>query len=284
MSTIICMKIWHKIFAMTLFLMLVPISNACTVWASVGNVNEHGGLLLAKNRDENADYVQDLVMVKPKEGYRYFALAYKLSAQDKNYQYFSSGVNEKGLVLVNTNAGIYNESHLNATAGTLQNNILQNYASVAAVIADQKKLFAHDAPINLMLGDKNQAAIVEVTDNKYQIKSISQGYIWHTNHYVLPGLTQYNQDTTQSSLVRYTRIGELLKAYHQKFTIAAFELFAQDKNAGDNNSILRIYTLATWIIEIPNQGTPKLYVKLFDPEQPTQTKTLLLDQKFWQDL
>ncbi len=42
-------------------------------------------------------------------------------------------------------------------------------------------------------------------------------------------------------------------------------------------------TLASWIVETPAQGAPKLRVVIANPEQKEETHVLVLDQRFWRE-
>jgi hypothetical protein len=67
-----------------------------------------------------------------------------------------------------------------------------------------------------------------------------------------------------------------------------FVAFSQDQSAGPDNSIFRTgsnpgksRTVATWIIAIPPEGSPELYVKMKDPGEDFRAYSGKLDPEFW---
>ena len=71
-------------------------TNACTTFASVGEANAAGGLLIAKNRDSLAAY-QMIEVRQPATGNTYIGLFYN-SVDHSPFPYIAAGVNQYGLI------------------------------------------------------------------------------------------------------------------------------------------------------------------------------------------
>ncbi len=269
--------------------LLSPVSNACTLWASVGTVNQTDQLLFIKNRDAPANEVQRLQLVQPPTGYRYLALMYKNEPSDKAYNFISAGINQLGLNVADND--VNTDVTYGAAAGSnIMQAILRHYSTVADVLKDQQALFSHGAGQNLMIADNSQVVMVEIAPaGHYAISRIQQpGYLYHTNHYVNASLVPFNDPVSSSTFMRYNRISQLL-ATHTAYNTAMFESFSTDQSTltadgaiDTNDNILRKWTVATWLVAAPKDGPPTLQLKEFNPHQAKDTINLVLDQAFWQ--
>lgn len=267
-----------------------PVSQACTQWASIGSVNDSDQLLFVKNRDAPLQSWQELQLISPPQGYRYLALRYKNEPSEPQFQYISAGINQQGLMVGDND--IHTATYFdNAPGSDIMQAILQHYASVDAVLKDQQRLFTHSAGQNLLIADRQQVISVEIAPEGHYtiIGPVKQGVIFHSNHYLTPALVPYNSPVSDSSFVRYNRIAQLLQDSKTPYSVEQFQTFANDQNAhhpdgsiDTNDSILRKVTLATWLVAIPKQGAPILYLQQRDPQQPKRNIRLVLDTAFWQ--
>ena len=274
---------------LVLWLFLSPQADACTLWASMGSVNKTAQLLFVKNRDAPQDSFQQLQLLSPSKGYRYLALMYKAAPSANTFDYISAGINQPGLTIGDSD--IHTKAVFDYAVGSdIMRDVLQNYDSVAAVLQNQDRIFNHPAGQTFMIADREQIIMVEVDpDGHHTIQAMtSSGYVFHTNHFLDESESAYNDPVSQSTFMRYQRIGDLLAA-NAPFDQTAFERFAADQTilAPDgtidtNNNILRKVTLATWLINIPLNGPPTLHLQMRNPKQPQDNITLRLDQAFWQ--
>jgi hypothetical protein len=77
----------------------------------------------------------------------------------------------------------------------------------------------------------------------------------------------------------------------EPLTMEDFIKFSGDKNDGPDNSIWRTgstpqktRTLATWIVEIPKNDVPTLYVKCANPGEEEKTYEVKLEDKLWKTI
>jgi len=135
-----------------------------------------GGTIIVKNRDFIPGK-QELKLIEPKEGYRYFGLI------DKGITF--GGINEHGLVVFNQVTG-YKDAGINLNRmigmANLPYTVLTNYKSVDEVIEN-----AHKFPgaTTLNIADKTKSAYIEIgIDGNYAVRENINGFIYHTNHYL----------------------------------------------------------------------------------------------------
>ncbi|OGV49630.1 MAG: hypothetical protein A2017_17585 [Lentisphaerae bacterium GWF2_44_16] len=269
-----------KLFILPVFFCFLSFSgklSACTLWAASGDKVEGGGSLLAKNRDYRPapDQVCTLETVKPSQAYEYTALI----RTHKEKKYVKAGVNEKGLAIVSSTASSVEDDNDVHTVKNVCAGILASCDSVDAALG-KKDIFSNAKPFNFMLADKNKIALVEIgPEGKFESKIIQNGTLCQTNHYILDGMKWANEKKIgRSSLERLKRIEELLNTRNGKFTLQDFIRFSEDRNAGPDNSIWRTgsspklsRTLATWIIHIPENGKPVVYLKTANPGEDINT-------------
>ena len=88
-------------------------------------------------------------------------------------------------------------------------------------------------------------------------------------------------------MVRFGRIKELLEKHKKPFTMEDFIEFSLDKSHGPDNSIWRTgevkrtETVGTWLVSIPPDDSPSLYVRIVNTAKGDKTYELKLDEKFW---
>lgn len=257
-------------------------AEACTTWASIGKRNEKGGLLIAKNRDSVARE-ERLILTAPRGGYKYVGIMYN-DKGSKDYPQMSAGMNEKGVVVVNSAAASVppggNNNDTGQTWPMVQ--ILRGYDSVDAVIKDQKKLFATSFANNLLIGDRNKILLVEIGENgKYALEEKSEGILFHTNNYVSKKLLYQNTIDNPDSMVRYKRIRYLLESHEGPYSFNFFWKCSNDRHDGLEDSIFRAWTIATWIVSIPEKELPFLYVRFTSPVVNYTTFRITPDEAFW---
>ncbi len=260
------------------------VSRACTLWAAAGEKVRGQGTILAKNRDYKPEK-SELRLIIPDKGFKYLGI---FPVEGSGFQGLVAGVNEKGLAIVSATAGSISKTKRNKGTKGLNERILASFESVDSVTADTAML-KKSHPVFYMVADKNKAAVIEVaTDGKTAVKTVENGILFHTNHYLDELLTNANEKIGTSSLKRLDRIGYLLKNHSEQFSMEDFILFGSDTAEGPDNSIWRTggspkkeRTLATWIVLIPKQGNPELYIKFANPGQPEFELDMKLDTSFW---
>ncbi|KYZ75103.1 hypothetical protein AXX12_13060 [Anaerosporomusa subterranea] len=251
-----------------LLLLWLPVNvQACTLWAAAGDAVEGGGTLLVKNRDWPPNHQQQLRLVNPSKGYRYFGL-FATGAEPG----LKAGINEQGLTVVSATASsipwVERKQMMKGKAALPE--LLKSCATV------DEALLRTDLFVNahfLMLADKKQVAYVEIgPEGKYATRTETRGRLAHTNHYVESDMLWANRKVGSSSQTRYDRISSLLDEV-KAFSLADFISFSQDQVAGPDNSIWRTggnpkaaRTLATWIVYLPVEGDALVYVRLANPD------------------
>ncbi|MFP4482311.1 MAG: C45 family autoproteolytic acyltransferase/hydrolase [Thermovirgaceae bacterium] len=266
------------------FLMWAAPIEACTLWAATGSGTAEGYTILAKNRDWKPGQSHALQQVRSREGYSYLGLF----AFDGDSPGLKGGINEKGLAVVTATASVIPKNDRSADGGDpiSSNEILTSYATVDEVIA-QKDRFTRSS--YYMVADARKVAVFEgAPDGKTAVRVIDNGFLAQTNHYVSSELKWFNDRASKSSKTRYERITSLLSDRQGQLAMEDFVTFSEDRNAGTDNSVFRTgsdsrksRTVATWIIAIPKEGSPELYVKMKDPGEDFRAYSGSLDAEFW---
>lgn len=259
--------------------------DACTLWGAVVT-NAPGGTLLSKNRDWKPDQTQELKLQHPENGYAYFGL-YAVGGTEPGIK---AGVNEKGLTVVTASASCIPADKKGSQPGRrgVISRILSGCASCDDVLAKKEAFFSQARTMFVMISDREKLLVVEIgLEGKYALKTVDRGFAAHTNHFLEPELTAFNFAASAGSAVRLKRITQLLETPGQTCTVEAFAALSRDRHDGPDNSLWRTgngkntRTLASWIVETPAAGAPKLRVVLADPGRPEETHTFVLDQAFW---
>ncbi len=255
---------------------------ACTLWAAAGDRSADGGTLICKNRDQYPNHGQELRLSAVPGEFRYL----ELCSVGLRYPGEKAGVNEKGLVVVSAAASCIPMRQRARGAGPLMREILASCDRVEAVLR-QDYLFT--TPAYYMIADHAKIAVIEVgLAGKRSVKVMDNGVLGHTNHFLDEALREDNLRVKLTSRLRLIRINYLLKTHRQPLTLEDFIRFSQDRHDGPDNSLWRTggspreeRTLSSWIVSVPPQGSPTLYVRLADPEAPPRTYRLHLDGAFW---
>jgi len=258
---------------------------ACTLWGVAGR-GAGGGTIISKNRDWKPDHVQVLKMHRNAKGYAYFGLYAKGGAAPG----LKDGVNEKGLAVVTASASTLPKGMRDDQPGKhdVLGDLLSDCASCDEVLARQDAIFPQCEAEFLMISDGKKILVVEVgVHGRYAIKTVENGPATHTNHYLENSLDDLNVKTNSTSMTRLERITDLLKTSPTPRNTAAFAAMSRDQHDGPNNSLWRTgkatRTLASWIVETPPDGAPKLRVVLATPGQAETTNTFVLDRRFWKE-
>lgn len=272
----------RPLFAFLILLALLaglPLSSAraCTTWATIDPAPD-GAVLIAKIRDEDPDQTQEVRAFHPATGYAYFGL---LGVSD-GQRSFVGGINEKGLTILSLTASVIPidervapsaEGGKGQRKGSLAGQVLRECADLAEVEAKAERYFSSSRPRFYLLADRSRAAWLEIAPNgAFKLSPINQGVATHTNHYLDPSFAAQTPAAGRSSAARLARIQELLAEHPCPFSLDEFKRFAQDQNAGPNNSIFRTgkktRTLAFFFARIPKQGGPPFVsIELFTPGQ-----------------
>jgi len=164
-------------------------------------------------------------------------------------------------------------------------NILEGYSSVADVLADQQRLFGNGYANYLIVADQTEAILVEVgpEENAYEILQASDNdnRVYHTNHYVLDSMRQFNKDFYPDSEYRFTSIKQLMGQRNQLTADLHYYKWINSAHNGQYNSIFRNITVASWIIDMPRDGTPQLLARLTSPDVKYQQYNIQLTPAFW---
>jgi hypothetical protein len=227
---------------------------------------------------------QELQLVTTPGGFR----AFGIFAVDGRQPGMKAGINEKGLVIVSGAASCIPMAE-RARAGGIKQLLIKILASCENVDAVLKKLEMFVGPGFFMVADPTQVALIEVgLNNQRTVQTIRQGVLFHTNHFLDGTLSANNKLQHPSSYFRLARIRYLLKSHPQPFKLTDFIAHSEDQNDGPDNSIWRtgggrgkIRTLAAWVVALPPNEAPILYVKLADNPNSPQTRQLRLDAAFW---
>lgn len=243
---------------------------ACTLLGAIGSSVEGGGVLIGKTRDRVKNLEQAFIEVSPKAGYRYRGI----STKEKSV--VTSGINEKGLVVVSAAASHFKKEGPITTVGK----ILSKAFSVDGVMEMVKK-GEIQGPISYLVGDRSTIAIVEVIDGRQNAFLARQdGLLSHTNHFILKETKPLNPKIGASSQTRLNRIKKVLT--EKPFTKEKFIAFTKDHaNGPGNNSICRHdkggtrsseRTLSAAVFYLPKEGAPEIWVALGQPCQSTFEK------------
>ena len=264
-------------------LSLLPIQAvACTLWAVAGP-EANGGTLVSKNRDWKPDHTQKLKLVRSKRGFDYFGLY----AEGNDDPGLKAGVNEKGLVIVSASVNLPKKALENQPGKRgVMIRIMESYASVDALSADADQVFSLARASYFVAADSRKVLVAEVgLEGKYSFKVLENGVTTHTNHFLDPELaTLYNNKIGSSSATRLARINELLTNGSRPFGSAQFAEISRDQHDGPDNSLWRSgksRTMASWIMESPVNGVPRLRVVIANPDEAETTQEFLLDEAFW---
>jgi hypothetical protein len=271
------------LLGVTLVALLAGRLEACTLWG-VANTNAAGGTVISKNRDWKPDHTQVLKRHRGGKGYAYFGLY----AEGGTEPGIKAGVNEKGLTVVTASASSIPKSKTDSQPGKhgVISALLSGYASCDEVLAKRDSIFPNTRAMFIMLSDRVKIVTVEVgLEGKYALKTVASGPVVHTNHFLEESLAGFNAKIGSSSATRLARITKLMMAEPMPCTAESFARISRDQQDGPDSSLWRTgkaaCTLASWIVETPARGAPKLRVVLANPGKQEETHAFILDPAFW---
>jgi hypothetical protein len=278
-------RILATVFCLAFLNVSVPFSSAvgCTIWAATGDEVQGKGSLIGKNRD-NLSYLRTIPkMVFPENGFGFYGL-FDTEANG----YVTAGINEKGLVVVNAAANSVPREQRFVATEDLTYRLLSSFDSADAIIL-QKTIFEKSHPAIYIIADSSKIMSVEIAPaGKYSVTVLRKGNLVFTNHYTAPDLLSENKIASNGSLQRLQRARALLSVRALPFRLDDFIFISNDRNGGTEASIWRISsgsesirTLASWIVHVPPEGHPSLYVRIANESEPETTRTIKIDQLFW---
>ena len=277
------MKLFSRLTVLALVLALISSrAVACTLWAVAGP-EANGGTLVSKNRDWKPDHTQKLKLVRSKRGFDYFGLY----AEGNDEPGLKAGVNEKGLTIVSASVNLPKKVLENQPGKRgVMSRIMESYASVDALSADADEVFSSARASYFVVADSKKMLVAEVgLEGKYSFRVLENGVTTHTNHYLDPELAKlYNNKVGLSCATRLARINELLANGSRPFSSAQFAEISRDQHDGPDNSLWRSgksKTMASWAMESPVNGAPRLRVVIANPDEAETTQEFLLDEVFW---
>ena len=258
---------------------------ACTLWAAAGEYIQDGGVLIAKNHDKESNQPDEMRLIIPKNGFSYLGL---FPVKEKKLHNIVAGINERGLVVINATASTVPHKERNTGTEDTHEKILTSFESVDTVLENQS-IFAKSHPTFYMIADKLKIAVIEIGPRgEIAVRVAGKGILFHTNHYIDEKLLNAYKKVDESSEIRLNRIQYLFTTHPSPLTMEDFIVFSEDRNDAPDNSIWRTdstskkeRTMASWIVYIPKDGSPELYVKLTHPKKPEKTYSLKLDTSFW---
>lgn len=260
-------------------------THGCTIWAATGDCTVDRATLVTKNRDWEPNHYNELWFIVPQQGFRFLGI-YALGG---NSQGVKAGINEKGLCVVYAATSTLNREKIYTGETGLTEKALRSCDSVDAVLG-MRNVFSKSRPSFLLFADNRKIMLVEIgLEGQYFACMTDNGTLFHTNHYLHEEFTFLNTIANESSLIRLSRLRELLESYGKPFTIDSFVNFSLDQHDGPDNSIFRTGSTATharqlssWSVVIPRDGNPpELRVILRNPEESARKYWLFLDGAFW---
>jgi hypothetical protein len=266
-----------------LVILPMPTARACTLWGATGAKVIEKGTLIAKNRDNTRNLTTELRFVSRKQGFRFMGLF-----DPEKDGYVVSGINEKGLTVVNASAASLSEEKRNVAKEDLTDRILTSFESVDGILAE-KALFVNSYPAFYMVADAGKMALIEVAPaGKVSVKVTDEGILTHTNHYVDENLSGANERGASGSRKRLDRINHMLGGRTSAFTMEQFIALSEDGKGIQNDAIRqtcgtgrKVCTLASWVAFLPKQGSPLIYVKIERPDGTFAMQRFMLDPRFW---
>lgn len=259
--------------------------NACTLWGVTGDTVKDGGTLIAKNFDYNPSFSTRLEFVIPNHGYKYLADVLYGSDIHPSVQ---GGINEKGLVVTSAATQIIKSTLPPGGKLGFNERILRDYDSVDSFLADTEMLNDYTSGFH-MIADKYKIVMIEIApEGQNNIQIVDNGPLYHTNEYCTPSLMTYNEIPSKSSQVRYARIQDLMTTHNGYFTLDDFIAISEDQNDGPYDSLWRTgnefeRTLATWIVHLPADRAPVVYIKTANTGEEIKSTRLTLHKKFWDE-
>jgi isopenicillin-N N-acyltransferase like protein len=158
----------------------------CTTWAAGGALTGEHGPILAKNRDYRPDHraLQCLIKAHPRKGYVY---SYLSSCGSPGV--FSSGMNEKGLAVVDTHVHS-SETGPGLARYSVMMKVLEEFSQVGEALEYLSSL-RHMGDGTLTLADaQGSSAVFEAGHQQQAVILPKISYVVATNHFTSESLKQ----------------------------------------------------------------------------------------------
>jgi len=191
----------------------------CTAFGATQDSVAGGGSLIARNRDKSERGLQVIVRRTAPKGLEYLGIT------SRGHRTLTAGINERGLIVVNTAASSDNLPRVRPAVSC--DFFLRSCSTVAEVLARLGSGHA-EGPINFLVGDPDGMAVVEIGRPEFRSVTARGGVLCHTNHYVLEGMAQYNRRDSESSVCRFARIHALLERSGDPLAVTDFMAFSRD--------------------------------------------------------
>jgi hypothetical protein len=202
-----------------------------------------------------------------------------------------AGLNERGLVVVSATSPFPRQQRLAFPRVRGRNaKFLTRCATVAEALA-RTDLFL--GPDFLMFADPKEAAVVEVApEGKFRVRSTASGLLWHTNHYLDPGLAGFNPPAKEgheasSSQARARLISAALAA-RPAFSAEDFIRLSFSQEGGPDHALWRqgksptaTRTVATWLVHQEPGKPARLFVRLLNLADGTVTERTVTQQEIF---
>lgn len=257
---------------------------SCTLWGAVGTSTVDAVTLVGKNRDWKPGQTHELRRVSSAGSYAFLGL-FAIGGESPGLK---AGINEKGLVVIMATApdtGVP-DAFVPDADNMSSHRILSDFATVEETLT---KMDGSIKATFYMVADSKRIAVFEgTTGDETGVRVTQDGFIAQTNHYISPELKSLNKKGQSSSRKRYGRIMSLLASEKGQLQLDDFIRFSEDRNAGPDNSIFRTggspdsaRTVATWVVSIPETGSPLLYIALQGSGGSSEAYSGKLDPAFW---
>lgn len=272
------------IFGAVCLLASTATAPACTLWAAAGERTASGGTIIAKNRDWTPE-ADEVRLAGFRNGRRFLGL---FPVRDGRRPSAVAGISEKGLVFVTATAGSVPQTEREKGGAGLTGKVLSEFTSVGEVL-ENRALFSRTHPSIYLIADRRRIAWIEVAPGgRVAVRATDSGSLCHTNHYLDDELRSSNTRIGRSSAGRLDRIQQLLETGPPRLTPEDFIAFSRDIHAGPDDSIWRTggkagreRTLATWIVSLPKDAPPEIFIRLANPGESERTMRIPLDGSFW---
>lgn len=255
----------------------------CTLFGACGYFVRGGGTLVLKNRDRNTRFVQSLVYEKPARGYAFLGVRNISPFEERTFSY-TMGINEKGLVCVNSSAPKnirYPEGSPRVHHVLQAGRILKDVASVDEFVDKYIRGGRLFGSMNYIIADKKKMLLLEMVDGRnYDYRIFVNGTAAHSNHYVSKRLAAFQAGPPGASSAK--RLERALSLLERKppFACADFMEFSRDHGASGvpgNDTVCRHPdgeydarkfsggTISSMIFRCEPGGRPAAYVALGQP-------------------
>jgi isopenicillin-N N-acyltransferase like protein len=259
-------------------------AHASSLWAAIGSSVRDGGALVGKNYDGQPVSL-DMRMVVPQQGVRYLGL---FPLNSKKGQGPVAGINEKGLAVASAAPETISVSKMAPSAERVTEGLLTGFETVDALLSAPHP-FKKGFPVFYLVADARKIALIEIPPHgEAVIKTIENGTLAHTNHYINEKLAGFNKKPNKQSELRLERLSGLMGGTSGPMTAEDFIAASKDRGTGPDDAILRLNgpsgaerTIATWVLWFPKTSPPELHIGFFGADNTEREYDFRLDRSFW---